>query len=75
MKLRGPGDIFGIKQSGFPELRHVDIIHDTEIILNAKKAAFGIIENDPHLALEENQIIKRNLLLHYKNNLKYASIA
>ncbi len=75
LKLRGPGDIFGIKQSGFPELRHVDIIHDTEIILNAKKAAFGIIENDPHLALEENQIIKRNLLLHYKNNLKYASIA
>src|SRR3972149_6521301 len=61
LKLRGPGDIFGTKQSGFPELKHVDIIHDTEIIINAKKAAFGIIEN--------------NLLQHYRNNLKYASIA
>src|SRR3990172_1869868 len=75
LKLRGPGDIFGTKQSGFPELKHVDIIHDTEIIINAKKAAFGIIENDPHLEHPSNQIIKNNLLQHYRNNLKYASIA
>lgn len=75
LKLRGPGDIFGTKQSGFPELKHVDIIHDTEIIINAKKAAFSIIENDPHLEHPSNQIIKNNLLQHYRNNLKYASIA
>ena len=75
LKLRGPGDIFGTRQSGFPELKHVDIIHDTEIIINAKKAAFSIIENDPHLEHKSNQIIKNNLLQHYRNNLKYASIA
>jgi len=75
LKLRGPGDIFGTKQSGFPELKHVDIIHDTEIIITAKKAAFSIIENDPHLEQQSNQLIKNNLLLHYRNNLKYASIA
>jgi ATP-dependent DNA helicase RecG len=75
LKLRGPGDIFGTKQSGFPELKHVDIINDTEIILNAKKAAFNIIDNDPRLTLEENQIIKNNLLQHYRDNLKYATIA
>lgn len=75
LKLRGPGDIFGTKQSGFPELKHIDIIHDTEIIINAKKAAFSIIENDPHLEHSSNQIIKNNLLQHYRNNLKYASIA
>lgn len=75
LKLRGPGDIFGTKQTGFPELKHVDIIHDTEIIINAKKAAFSIIENDPHLEHPSNQIIKNNLLQHYRNNLKYASIA
>jgi ATP-dependent DNA helicase RecG len=75
LKLRGPGDIFGTKQSGFPELKHVDIIHDTEIIINAKKSAFNIIENDPHLELQSSQTIKNNLLQHYRNNLKYASIA
>jgi ATP-dependent DNA helicase RecG len=75
LKLRGPGDVFGTKQSGFPELRHVDIINDVEIILDAKKNAFKIIDGDPHLTHEENKIIKKNLLLHFRNNLKYASIA
>ncbi len=75
LKLRGPGDIFGTKQSGFPELKHVDIINDTEIIINAKKVAFNIIETDPHLERQTNQLIKNNLLKHYRSNLKYANIA
>jgi len=75
LKLRGPGDIFGTKQSGFPELKHIDIVHDREIIVYAKKVAFSIIENDPHLDHPSNKIIKDNLLQHYRNNLKYATIA
>ncbi len=75
LKLRGPGDIFGPKQSGFPELRHINIIQDTEILLDAKKSAFHIIENDPRLEQNSNLIIRNNLLRHYHKNLKYASIA
>lgn len=75
LKLRGPGDIFGTKQSGFPELKHIDLIHDVEIITQAKREAFNIIESDPHLIEEPHQLIKKNLLLHYKQSLKYASIA
>lgn len=75
LKLRGPGDIFGIKQSGFPELKHVDIIHDTELIMQAKKEAFTVIDNDPHLTSTNNLIIKENLLRHYRSSLKFASIA
>ncbi len=75
LKLRGPGDIFGTKQSGFPDLKFVDIINDSEIIKEAKQTAFKIIEDDPQLKLEANSILKENLLKHYSKNLEYAKIA
>ena len=75
LKLRGPGDIFGTLQSGFPELKYADIINDTQIIIDAKQKAFSIVEKDPSFKFPENQIIKQNLLNHYSESLKYATIA
>ena len=75
LKLRGPGDIFGTQQSGFPELKHIDITKDVDIILKAKQAAFNLIEKDPHLKSEPDQVIRKNLIAHYSNNLQYAKIA
>ena len=75
LKLRGPGDIFGTAQSGFPELKYINLIHDSDIIMNAKKNAFAIIKDDPHLTQSINLIIKKNLLKYYSGSLKYAKIA
>jgi ATP-dependent DNA helicase RecG len=75
LKLRGPGDVFGTAQSGFPELKHINIIHDSEIIMNAKKVAFAIIKEDPHFRNADNLILKKNLLKYYSASLKYAKIA
>ena len=75
LKLRGPGDIFGTKQSGFPELKFVDIINDSEVIQEAKQSAFKIINDDPQLESETNSLLKENFLKHYSKNLEYARIA
>jgi ATP-dependent DNA helicase RecG len=75
LRLRGPGDVFGTAQSGFPELKHIDIVNDTNIIMAAKAAAFNIVLNDPHLTDKNNPIIRKNLIDHYSKNLKYAKIA
>ncbi len=75
LKLRGPGDIFGTKQSGFPELKYADVVNDTDIIVDAKETAFKIIQDDPHLTNQNNSVIRKNLTEHYKDNLKFANIA
>ncbi|HSP86880.1 MAG TPA: ATP-dependent DNA helicase RecG [Ignavibacteriaceae bacterium] len=75
LKLRGPGDIFGLKQSGFPEFKHADIITDSKLILEAKEEAFKIINEDPDLKLPSHQTIKKILTTQYSDNLKYSDIA
>jgi ATP-dependent DNA helicase RecG len=75
MKLRGPGDMFGTRQSGFPELKHADLTKDWDIIIKAKQNAFKIINEDPHLSFPRNKVVRENLLKHYSENLKYAKIA
>jgi len=75
LKLRGPGDIFSTKQSGFPDLKYADIIHDAELISLTKNIAFDLINKDPSLNSPDNSVIRKNLIKHYSDNLQYAKIA
>jgi len=74
LKLRGPGDIFGTKQSGFPELKFADIINDSDILSNAKEEAFSIIFDDPNLIKENNRVIKETINKRYYDSLIYSEI-
>jgi ATP-dependent DNA helicase RecG len=49
LKLRGPGEIMGTRQSGLPDLKLGDIVRDTEIIEQARELAKRILEFDPTL--------------------------
>ena len=75
LKLRGPGNIFGTEQSGFPELKHATLTQDSELIVMAKAVAFAIVESDPYFQKENNLIIKKNLSEHYAHSLNYSKIA
>jgi ATP-dependent DNA helicase RecG len=75
LKLRGPGNIFGIEQSGFPELKYADIVKDSEIISKAKDAAFKLMEADPDLKLEVNRSVKIKLIENYSESYEYSKIA
>jgi len=47
LKLRGPGEFFGTKQSGLPQLRIANILRDTEILEIARREAVAFVENPP----------------------------
>jgi len=74
-KLRGPGDIFGTKQSGMPELKYSNIVEDTTILVDAKETAFSIIEEDPLLSKEKNSIIKKTLRENFSHHIHLSNIA
>ncbi len=49
MKLRGPGDMMGTRQSGMLNLKIADLLHDGEILQAAKNAVVSILKEDPQL--------------------------
>ncbi len=61
LRLRGPGDITGTRQSGLLDLRIADLARDTPILEAARAAALQIIRQDPELAMPENHCIQKQL--------------
>jgi ATP-dependent DNA helicase RecG len=51
LKIRGPGDFLGTRQSGLPDFRIADIMTDAAILKKARDEAFNLINNDPALDL------------------------
>jgi ATP-dependent DNA helicase RecG len=50
LRLRGPGELLGVRQSGLPNFRVADIIRDEKILQAARAAALDLIERDPQSA-------------------------
>jgi len=61
LKLRGPGDIFGIRQSGDVRFRLGDIYTDAEILKKASEDANEILDRDPDLSSDENMELKAKI--------------
>lgn len=75
LKLRGPGNIFGKEQSGYPDFKHANIIEDIDIVIRSKDIAFSIIDKDPSLSLSHNKLLKHTLNEKHKNSLFLSTIA
>lgn len=58
LKLRGPGDIEGIRQSGMLDLKMANLVTDTQILQTSRQACMAILEEDPELNLLKNKKLK-----------------
>ena len=57
LKLRGPGDFFGVRQSGDFDFGIADIYTDAKVLKSASEAAGEVLDKDPELGLEENRYL------------------
>lgn len=65
LKLRGPGQFFGSMQHGLPDLKIADVLHDMDILLDARRAAMQTIERR-----EDMRFVRPILSMQYGEHFK-----
>jgi ATP-dependent DNA helicase RecG len=74
LKLRGPGEFFGTRQHGLSDFKIADLVGDMDLLYQARKQAFKLVEEDPYLRSERNWMVKNNLTAKYKNKFSLIEV-
>jgi len=68
LRLRGPGDFFGSRQHGLPEMHIADLGADTQVLQRAQQEANALLERDPELTLPKNARLRERVELLFQRN-------
>lgn len=74
LKLRGPGDFLGTKQSGLPEFKFGDILEDRITLEQAKNDAWQIVRTDNKLSNPEHKSLKKVFEPYFKKKAEFFGI-
>jgi len=72
LRLRGPGEFFGTRQSGLPDLRAANIIRDADLLEKARAEAFDLVEQDPQL--ETYPVLREHVKRKWQGRLGLISV-
>ncbi len=75
LKLRGPGEFFGARQSGMPPLRVADFERDMDLLMHARDIAAQIVDRDPKVSDPEDALLRRKTLALYGAALGLGDVA
>ncbi len=70
LRLRGPGEIFGTRQHGLPELNISDLVRHGEILESAGRTASRILKSDPKLSKKENRGLRKRVVKMFGENIQ-----
>ena len=73
LRIRGPGQFFGVEQSGLPELKAYDF-SDTELLAEARRHAFHVVQKDPGLRRPANAPLREAVRRGYATRLELGGI-
>jgi ATP-dependent DNA helicase RecG len=74
LRIRGPGELLGTRQSGQKLLDVADLYRDEAILEEAREEAFLLVERDPELALAEHRAAAEALRLRWAERLSLAQV-
>ncbi len=61
LEMRGPGDFFGSRQHGLPDMRIANLMTDTRILYEAQKTAKELVDNEVSVTTEERHILAQEM--------------
>jgi ATP-dependent DNA helicase RecG len=73
-RLRGPGDIFGVKQHGLPPLLIANLVRDAHLVEEARREAQSLVAADPGLARDDHALLRRMMLTRYGGVLELGDV-
>lgn len=74
LKLRGPGEIWGLRQSGYPMFRLINPLSDRLIVERSWETARDLLAADPGLKRAENRVVAEYFQLYYRPRMELGDI-
>jgi len=75
LRIRGPGEFFGVRQWGLPEFRAANLVRDAALLTQARQEAFALVASDPHLTRPEHHALKAAMLRRWAAKLPLGSVS
>jgi ATP-dependent DNA helicase RecG len=74
LRIRGPGEFFGVRQWGLPELRVADLVRDASLLQQARDDAVQLLTADPKLLAPAHRGLREAMLRRWQTKLELASV-
>lgn len=75
LRIRGPGEFFGLRQWGIPEFRVANLVRDGDLLQQARQEAFSLLNSDPGLKESAHQGLREAMLRKWEKKLDLGSIS
>jgi len=75
LRIRGPGEFFGVRQWGMPEFRAANLVRDAAILEQARQEAFALVQADPSLGDPRHQALRAVMLRRWKTKLDLGKVS